>query len=470
MKLDPAILARVQFAFTVSFHIIFPTMSIGLASFLAVTEALWLKTKDAVYLEIYKFWLSIFAMGFGVGVVTGIVLSFEFGLAFARFADMAGPAIGPMIALEVLTAFFLEAGFLGIMLFGLHRVGPKLHFFATCMVAVGTLISASWILSANSWMQTPAGVEIHDGHVEVVNWYHVIVNPSWLYRLPHMLTAAYLTASFLVAGVGAWYLLKGIHLHFARKTVALGTAFATVLIAGQIFIGDILYGTMLKYQPSKMQAAEGFWDKESQSPAPYYWFIIPDQKNQRNRFALGVPYLGSIWLTHSLHGRVTGLSNTPPNRQPVMSMVFFAFRIMYGLGIVMFAVGIASLWLRLRGRLFTSRKFLWTLVVMTPSGIVATLGGWYVAETGRQPWVIFGILRTADAISPVPAQALLSTLIAFVCVYTVFMSAFLAFTFRIIRRGPAEAPAHAEASGSLKNAFRPHVLDNPARVAKRHTT
>ena len=470
MKLDPAILARVQFAFTVSFHIIFPTMSIGLASFLAVTEGLWLKTKDAVYLEIYKFWLSIFAMGFGVGVVTGIVLSFEFGLAFARFADMAGPAIGPMIALEVLTAFFLEAGFLGIMLFGLHRVGPKLHFFATCMVAVGTLISASWILSANSWMQTPAGVEIHDGHVKVVNWYHVIVNPSWLYRLPHMLTAAYLTASFLVAGVGAWYLLKGIHLHFARKTVALGTALATVLIAGQIFIGDILYGTMLKYQPSKMQAAEGFWDKESQSPAPYYWFIIPDQKNQRNRFALGVPYLGSIWLTHSLHGRVTGLSNTPPNRQPVMGMVFFAFRIMYGLGIVMFAVGIASLWLRLRGRLFTSRKFLWTLVVMTPSGIVATLGGWYVAETGRQPWVIFGILRTADAISPVPAQALLSTLIAFVCVYTVFMSAFLVFTFRIIRRGPAEAPAHAEASGSLKNAFRPPVLDNPARVAKSQTT
>jgi len=470
MKLDPAILARVQFAFTVSFHIIFPTMSIGLASFLAVTEGLWLKTKDAVYLEIYKFWLSIFAMGFGVGVVTGIVLSFEFGLAFARFADMAGPAIGPMIALEVLTAFFLEAGFLGIMLFGLHRVGPKLHFFATCMVAVGTLISASWILSANSWMQTPAGVEIHDGHVKVVNWYHVIVNPSWLYRLPHMLTAAYLTASFLVAGVGAWYLLKGIHLHFARKTVALGTALATVLIAGQIFIGDILYGTMLKYQPSKMQAAEGFWDKESQSPAPYYWFIIPDQKNQRNRFALGVPYLGSIWLTHSLHGRVTGLSNTPPNRQPVMGMVFFAFRIMYGLGIVMFAVGIASLWLRLRRRLFTSRKFLWTLVVMTPSGIVATLGGWYVAETGRQPWVIFGILRTADAISPVPAQALLSTLIAFVCVYTVFMSAFLVFTFRIIRRGPAEAPAHAEASGSLKNAFRPHVLDNPARVAKSHST
>jgi cytochrome d ubiquinol oxidase subunit I len=470
MKVDPSTPARIQFAFTVSFHIIFPTMSIGLASFLAVTEALWLKTKESVYLEIYRFWLSIFAMGFGIGVVTGIVLSFEFGLGFARFAEMAGPAIGPMIALEVLTAFFLEAGFLGIMLFGLHRVGPKLHFFATCMVAVGTLLSASWILSANSWMQTPAGVAIHDGHLTVVSWRDVVVNPSWPYRLPHMVTAAYLTASFMVAGVGAWYLLRGKHLHFARRTVALGTAFATVLIAGQVFIGDILYGAMVKYQPSKMQAAEGFWEEESQSPAPYYWLIIPDQKNQRNRFAVGTPYLGSIWLTHSLHGRVEGLKNTPRDRQPRMGMVFYAFRIMYGLAILMFALGVASLWLRLRGRLFASRWFLWMLVLMTPSGIIATLAGWYVAETGRQPWVIYGILRTVDAVSPVPAHALLSTLIGFVCVYSVFMSAFLIFTLRIIRRGPAEAPPHAEASGSLKNAFRPHVLDSPARVVSRQVS
>ena len=464
MKLDPSVLARIQFAFTVSFHIMFPTMSIGLASFLAVMEALWLKTKNPLYLQIYKFWLSIFAMGFGIGVVTGIVLSFEFGLGFAHFAEIAGPAIGPMIALEVLTAFFLEAGFLGIMLFGLHRVGPKLHFLATCMVAIGTLLSASWILSANSWMQTPDGIAIHDGRLSVVNWLHVIVNPSWPYRLPHMLTAAYITASFMVAGVGAWYLLRRKHLDFARRSVALGTAFATVLIAGQVFLGDILYGTMIKYQPSKMQAAEGFWEKQSQSPAPYYWFIIPDQKNQQNRFALGMPYLGSIWLTHSLEGRVQGLKNTPRDRQPIMGMVFYAFRTMYGLAIIMFVMGVASLWLRFQGRLFTSRWFLWMLVFMTPSGIIATLAGWYLAETGRQPWVIYGILRTADAVSPVPAQALLSTLIAFVCVYTVFLSAFLIFTVRIIGRGPAEAPSYAEASGSLKNAFRPHVLDNARRA------
>jgi cytochrome d ubiquinol oxidase subunit I len=463
MSLDPSIVARIQFAFTVSFHIIFPTMSIGLASFLAVTEALWLKTKDPLYLQIYKFWLNIFAMAFGIGVVTGIVLSFEFGLGFARFADIAGPAIGPMIALEVLTSFFLEAGFLGIMLFGLHRVGPKLHFFATCMVALGTILSASWILSANSWMQTPDGVLIHDDRLTVVNWRHVLVNPSWLYRLPHMLTAAYLTASFLVAGIGAWYLLRGKHRDFARRTVAMGTAFATVLIALQLFIGDVLYGTMLKYQPSKMQAAEGFWEK-SESPAPYYWFIVPDQNNQRNRFALGIPYLGSIWLTHSLHGRVEGLTNTPRDRQPRMGVVFYAFRTMYGLAILMFTMGVASLWLRLRGRLFSSRWFLRMLVLMTPSGIVATLAGWYVAETGRQPWVIYGILKTRDAISPVPANALLSTLVAFICVYAVFMGAFLIFTFRIVRRGPAESPAHAQASGSLKNALRPHVLDSRKRV------
>jgi cytochrome d ubiquinol oxidase subunit I len=465
MKLDAAILARTQFAFTVSFHIIFPTISIGLAMFLAVIEGLWLKTKDPLYLQIYRFWLGIFAMAFGVGVVTGIVLSFEFGLGFARFGQFAGPAIGPMIALEVLTSFFLEAGFLGIMLFGLNRVGPRLHFFATCMVTLGTLMSASWILSANSWMQTPAGIVVENGHAVVTDWLKVIVNPSWLYRLPHMLIAAYITGSFLVAGVGAWYLLRGEHEEFGRRTVSLGTAFATVLIAGQVFIGDMLYGTMLKHQPSKMQAAEGFWEKESPSPAPYYWIIVPDQKDQRNRFALGTPYLGSIWLTHSLNGRVEGLKNTPPDRQPMMGMVFYGFRVMYGIAILMFGVGIASLWLRWQGKLFTTRWFLRTLVIMAPSGIFATLGGWYLAETGRQPWVIYGLMRTIDAISPVPAGALLSTLIAFVCVYAVFMTAFLVFSLRMIRRGPKEAPAEAEASGSLKPALKSLMMNAANQLA-----
>ena len=461
MSLDPALLARIQFGFTVSFHIIFPTISIGLAMFLAITEGLWLKTRDPLYLQIYRFWLGIFAMAFGVGVVTGIVLSFEFGLAFAKFGQMAGPAIGPMIALEVLTSFFLEAGFLGIMLFGLHRVGPRLHFLATCMVALGTLLSASWILSANSWMQTPDGIEVVNGHVVVTDWLKVVVNPSWLYRLPHMLTAAYITGSFLVAGVGAWYLLRGEHVPFGRRTVSMGTAFATILIATQVFLGDILYGKMVQLQPAKMQAAEGFWDKQSESPAPYYWIIVPDQEHQRNRFALGIPVLGSIWLTHSLDGRVDGLKNTPVDRQPQMGWVFYGFRVMYGIAIVMFGVAVASLWLRWQGRLFANRWFLRTLVAMTPSGIVATLGGWYLAETGRQPWVIYGILRTLDAVSPVPADALLSSLIAFICIYALFLTAFVLFAVRMIRRGPQGAPAQAEASGSLKQALKPRVMNAP---------
>jgi len=454
---DAAILARTQFAFTVSFHIIFPTISIGLALFLAVFEGLWLKTKDALYLQIYKFWLNIFAMAFGVGVVTGIVLSFEFGLGFAKFAKLAGPVIGPMIGLEVLTSFFLEAGFLGIMLFGLNRVGPRLHFFATCMVAVGTVLSASWILSANSWMQTPDGVVWENGRLVVRDWWRVIVNPSWLVRLPHMLSAAYLTGSFLVAGVGAWYLLKKTNLAFARRTVSLGLAFGSVLIAGQVFIGDLLYGTMLKHQPAKMQAAEGFWTKQSDSPAPYLWVIIPDQKNQRNLLQLGTPWLGSIWLTHSLDGRVEGLKNTPVQDQPSMGWVFYGFRTMYVIAIAMFALASASLWLRWRGKLFSTRWFLIALAWMTPSGIFATLGGWYTAEIGRQPYVIYGLLRTADAVSPVPAGTLLSSLIAFIVIYSIFFTAFLVFVIRAIRRGPNEMVEFVP-SGSLKRALRPKII------------
>jgi len=443
MTLDPALLARIQFAFTVSFHIIFPAMSIGLGVFLVIVEASWLRTKNPLYLDIYRFWLKIFSLGFGVGVVTGIVLSFEFGLAFARFGQIAGPVIGPLIGWEVLTAFFLEAGFLGIMLFGMQRVGPKLHFFATCMVSLGTHISASWILAANSWMQTPQGARLEGGRFVVDDWLAVIANPSWPIRLPHMLMAAYLTGAFLIAGCGAWYLLRDRHVEFARKTVSLGVGLATVLIAVQVFLGDILYGTMITHQPAKMQAAEWFWEKQSESPAPYYWIIVPDQAGQRNRFTLGIPYLGSIWLTHSLDGRVEGLKNTPRDRQPLMAMTFYGFRVMYATAIAMFAVGVASLWLRWKRRLFTTRWFLRALVVMSPAGLIATLGGWYLAETGRQPWVIYGVLRTADAISPVPASVLLGSLVAFVCVYGLFMTAFLIFVFRIVRQGPSAEPAYA---------------------------
>src|SRR4030081_554450 len=455
--LDPLILARMQFAFTVSFHIIFPTISIGLALFLVIVEAWWLKTGDLVYRQIYRFWLNIFAMSFGIGVVTGVVMSFQFGLTFARFAQVAGPVIGPLIGYETLTAFFLEAGFLGIMLFGESRVGPKLHFFATCMVALGTAISTAWIMSANSWMQTPDGVAWENGRLVVTSWWKVVMNPSWPVRLPHMLLAAYLTAAFLVSGVSAWYLLKRRESAFARRTLSLGMAGACVLIALQVFVGDHVGGTIVKYQPAKLEAAEGWWDNQTPSPMPYLWVIVPDQAGQRNRFQIGTPYFGSIWLTKTLKGSIGGLRNTPVDQQPRMVLVFYSFKLMLVIGMSMFTLAVISLWLRWHGRLYSARWFLRVLVVMTPSGVVATLAGWYTAEIGRQPFVITGMMRTADALSPVPPPMLLSTLIAFICVYAVFLLAFLVFTLRIIRRGPSVLPAHGLPSGSLKRGLRPEI-------------
>jgi cytochrome d ubiquinol oxidase subunit I len=446
MTLDPVFLSRVQFGFTVSFHILFPTLSIGLALFLVLMEGAWLRTGNPLYMTIYRFWLRIFAMAFGVGVVTGIVLSFEFGTNFARFGQMVGPVIGPMIGLEVLTSFFLEAGFLGIMLFGLKRVGPKLHFTATCLVAAGTILSASWILSANSWMQTPAGFVLHDGRFEVTDWWQVIFNPSYLYRLPHMLLAAYITASFLVAGVGAYYLRQDRHLEFARKTVSLGLTFATVLIAAQVFLGDILAGVVAQYQPAKIQAIEGNW--EDIRRAPYQLIIVPDEAHARNHYALGVPLLGSLLVTHHLDGVVEGLDRTPVADRPPMGPVFYGFRVMYLTGTLMFAVACLAMWLKLRGRLYSTRWFHMLLIWMAPAGLLATLGGWYTAEIGRQPYVVFGQLRTAQAVSPVAPEAILTTLVIIAATYTLFLTGFLALAVRAIRRGPTEEPLTI--SGSLK--------------------
>ncbi|MDB4875524.1 MAG: cytochrome ubiquinol oxidase subunit [Gemmatimonadetes bacterium] len=456
-SLDPLILARMQFAFTVSFHIIFPTISIGLALFLVIVEAQWLRTGDLVYRQIYRFWLNIFAMSFAIGVVTGVVMSFQFGLTFAKFAQLAGPVIGPLIGYETLTSFFLEAGFLGIMLFGESRVGPKLHFFATCMVALGTTLSTAWIMSANSWMQTPDGVAWDQGRLVVTDWWRVVVNPSWPVRLPHMLLAAYLTAAFLVSGVSAWYLLRRRETAFARRTLSLGMGAACILIAVQVFVGDRVGTVLVKYQPAKLEAAEGWWDKQTPSPTPYLWVIVPDQAHQRNRFQMGTPYMASVWLTKSLTGTIGGLRNTPVADQPRMVLVFYSFKLMLALGMTMFTLAVISLWLRWHGRLYSARWFLRALVVMTPSGVIATLGGWYTAEIGRQPYVINGMMRTADAVSPVPAGTLFGTLIAFVCVYAVFFLAFLIFTLRLIHRGPVGLPAHALPSGSLKRDLRPEI-------------
>jgi cytochrome d ubiquinol oxidase subunit I len=446
MTLDPVILSRIQFGFTVSFHIIFPTISIGLALFLAIMEGQWLRTRDALYLTIYKFWLNIFAMAFGVGVVTGIVLSFEFGTNFAVFSQRVGPVIGPLIGLEVLTAFFLEAGFLGIMLFGLNRVGPRLHFLATCLVAAGTIVSASWILSANSWMQTPAGVTVHAGHFEVTDWAKVIFNPSYLYRLPHMLIAAYLTGSFLIAGVGAYYLRQGRHLAFARKTMSLGLGFATVWIGAQVFLGDILAGVVAKYQPAKIQAIEGNWNDVPR--APYQLIIVPDNAAERNHYEMGVPLLGSLLVTHTVEGVVPGLKRTPADERPPMGPVFYAFRLMFLIGTGMFVVVCIAMWLRVRGQLYSARWFHSLLVWMAPSGLLATLGGWYTTEIGRQPYVVYGQLRTLDAVSPVAPESVLTSLLILGAVYALFLTGFVMLAGRAIGRGPCDDPLTV--SGSLK--------------------
>lgn len=455
MTLDPVMLSRVQFGLTVTFHIIFPTMSIGLATFLAVVEGLWLKTRDELYLRIYRFWLKIFALGFGVGVVSGIVLSFELGTNFAGFAKLAGSVIGPFIALEVLTAFFLEAGFLGIMLFGLGRVGRKLHFFATLMVALGTTISASWIMAANSWMHTPDGVvfDAAAGQFHVVDRLRVMFNPSYTVRLPHMLLAAYISVSFFVAGVGAYYLIRRKHLDFAKRTFSVGLGFASIAIAIQLTLGDSVGFRMFDYQPAKVQAMEGYWD--STPSAPYLLFITPSQQEARNGIQIGIPYLGSIIVTHSLHGIVPGLKNTPPDKRPPMAPVFYAFRTMFILGLLMFAIAFVSVWLRLANRLFSATWFHRFVQYMMPTGFIATIAGWYTSEIGRQPWVIYGYLRTTNAVSPVPGSNMALSLAMFATAYALFLAAFVGITARIVRKGPADTTDASPYGGSLKRVLIP---------------
>jgi cytochrome d ubiquinol oxidase subunit I len=451
MTLDAEILSRLQFAFTVSFHIVFPSMSIGLVAFLVLIEGLYLRTRDELYQRIYRFWAIIFAMAFGMGVVSGIVMSFEFGTNFSGFAQVAGPVIGPIIGLEVLTAFFLEAGFLGIMLFGWGRVSERMHFAATFLVSLGTTISAACIMAVNSWMQTPSGVEWEKGRLVVTDWWQVVFNPSFPYRFLHMMMAAWITAAFLIAGIAAYYLLKNRHTAFARRCFSIGLGVASILLPLQLFLGDVLAGVMATHQPAKVQAMEGFW--ETTPSAPYNLIIVPDQDGQRNRFQLGVPHLGSLLVTKTLHEPVAGLRETPRADQPRMGIVFYAFRVMFLVGTLMFCAAVYSLWLRYRRRLYSARLFLKLMLFLTPSGFLCVLGGWYTAETGRQPFVINGLLRTADSVSPVAPGAVLWSLTFFVIIYGVLLTAFLIFVRKAILRGPADVPLIAHPSGTVRRAF-----------------
>jgi cytochrome bd ubiquinol oxidase subunit I len=440
MEFDALMLSRIQFAFTIAFHIIFPAFTIGLASWLAALEFNWLRTGNPLYRNLFRFWVKVFAVSFGLGVVSGIVMSYQFGTNWSRFSDFTGNVLGPVIAYEVITAFFLEAAFLGIMLFGWERVGDRLHFFATCMVALGTLLSAFWILSANSWMQTPDGFAIENGKAVPVDWFKIVFNPSFPLRYAHMVMGCYLTTSFAVAGMSAWMLLRHPHdapeakLAGSRRSMSMALWFATIFVPVQIVIGDLHGLGVLKYQPTKLAAIEGNWVRQDNMPLRL--FAIPDEAAETNRFEIGIPKIGSWILTHAYDGVVPGLKDVPRDQRPPVWPVFYSFRIMVGLGFAMLGIGLWSLYLRLRGTLFANRTFLTATMLMTPSGFGAVLFGWFTAEIGRQPYVVYGHLRTADAVSPVTAGAVTASLLTFVVVYAFVFGFGSYYLAKLLRRGP----------------------------------
>ena len=435
---DAQLLARIQFAFTVSFHIIFPAFSIGLASYLAVLEGLYLWKKDKVYLELFDFWKTIFAVAFGMGVVSGIVMSYQFGTNWSVFSDKAGPVIGPLMGYEILTAFFLEAGFLGVMLFGRNRVGPGLHFFATLMVAFGTLISATWILSVNSWMQTPDGFAMNDvGQFVPVDWWKIVFNPSFPYRLTHMVIAAYLTTAFVVGAVGAWHLLKGTAPRRAGVMFSMAMWMAAIVAPIQIAAGDAHGLNTLEHQPVKVMAMEGHFDSHPEG-APLILFGIPNTEEKRIDYAIQIPKLSSLILKHDLNAPLDGLDTIPDDKEPPVAIVFWSFRVMVAIGFAMLGVGLFSLWCRWKGTLYENHWMHRVALVMGPSGFVAVLAGWITTEVGRQPYTVYGHLLTADSISPIAAPAVAASLIAFIVVYFIVFGAGTFYILRLMGRLPRD--------------------------------
>ena len=433
--LDATFLARIQFAFTIGFHIVFPALSIGLAAYLAVLEGLWLLTKRPVFLSLYNYWLKAFALIFGMGVVSGVVMSYQFGTNWGPFADMTGPILGPLMGYEVLTAFFLEAGFLGVMLFGMQRVGAGMHYFATLMVAVGTLMSGFWILSVNSWMQTPAGYAINSvGQFVPTDWWAIVFNPSFGNRFVHMMLAAYLSTSFFVSATSAWHLLRGNRTEEVKLAFSMGLWMAAIVAPAQIVAGDLHGLNTLEHQPAKVAAMEGHY--QNQRGAPFILFGVPNTVQRRVDFAIELPYVGSLILTHSLEGEVKGLQNWHERDWPNVPVVFVSFRIMVGLGLLMVLVGMISLYLRRRGRLYDSPLFSRFVLYMGPSGLIALLAGWVTTEVGRQPYTVYGLLRTLDSVSPIAAPAVGASLLTFIVVYFVVFGAGVFYLLRVVRQVP----------------------------------
>jgi cytochrome d ubiquinol oxidase subunit I len=440
---DGLLLARLQFAFTISFHIIFPAFTIGLASYLAFLEGAWLITGRDVYMRLFRYWIRMFAVTFGMGVVSGLVMSYQFGTNWSVFSDRTGPILGPLMGYEVLSAFFLEAGFLGIMLFGMKRVGKGLHYFATLMVAAGTLFSAFWILSANSWMHTPAGYAINQaGQFVPADWWAIVFNPSFPYRLVHMVLAAYLTTAFVVGAVGALHLLKDRTNEGARVMFSMALWMATLVAPIQIVAGDLHGLNTLAHQPAKIAAMEGHF--ETQRGAPLILFGMPDMAAERTDYAIEIPKLGSLILTHELDGEVRGLKSWPPEDRPNSLIVFWSFRVMVGLGLLMALLGFVGLWLRWRKRLYQATWFQRAALVMGPSGFIALLAGWITTEVGRQPYTVYGLLRTAESMSPIDAPAVATSLLAFVIVYVLVFGAGIFYLLRLMGRAPLLAEPEME--------------------------
>jgi len=433
--LDALLLARIQFAFTVSFHIVFPAFSIGLASYLAVLEGRWLWTGRSLFLDLFNYWKKIFAVAFGMGVVSGIVMSYQFGTNWSVFSDKVGPVLGPLMGYEVLSAFFLEAGFLGVMLFGLNRVGPRLHFFATLMVALGTFLSAFWILSANSWMQTPAGHAINEvGQFTVTDWWAVIFNPSFPYRLVHMVLAAYLTTALVVGAVGARHLLREPGNQHARTMFSMAMWTAALVAPLQVVVGDLHGINTLEHQPAKIAAMEGHF--ETHAPAALILFGMPNMEAERTEYAVEVPYLGSLILTHSLDGAVRGLKEWPAEQRPYAPIVFWSFRVMVAMGLLMLGLGLWSLLLRWQGRLYDTRLMHRAANLMGPAGFVAVLAGWITTEVGRQPYTVYGLLTTAQSASAIDAIAVGSSLVAFILVYFALFGVGVFYILRLMGEAP----------------------------------
>jgi cytochrome bd ubiquinol oxidase subunit I len=440
---DPVALARVQFAANISFHILFPAITMALAWVLLFFKLRFSATGERRWLDAYLFWIKVFALSFALGVVSGLTMSFQFGTNWPGFMDTVGNIAGPLLGYEVLTAFFLEATFLGIMLFGRKRVGERMHTLATAVVAIGTSFSAFWILSLNSWMQTPAGFEMIDGQAHVLSWWAVVFNPSFPYRLAHMLLASGLTAAFLIAGLSAYRMLRNDQAPAVRSSLRVGVLMAVILIPIQILVGDLHGLNTLEHQPAKIAAMEGVWRDERSAPA--LLFAWPDEATRSNRHAIGVPALASLILTHTLDGEIKGLDSFPDAHPPV-APVFWAFRVMVATGMLMLLVSWLTAWTMRRDRM-PGRWGLRLLVVMTFSGWLATLAGWYVSEIGRQPWLVYGVLKTADAAAAIPAPMIALSLGAYLVVYLLLLLAYVSVLFYMARhagdRQPVTVPAVA---------------------------